>query len=61
MCLAERLRTAVAALPANPSISIGVASLSGEVSKALDRVTQADHALYGATAQGRNRVIRGTG
>lgn len=57
MHLAERLRTAVAALPENASISVGVASLSGGISGAPELVAKADRAMYRAKAQGRNRVI----
>ncbi len=57
--LAERLRAAIAALPENMSVSIGVASLATGISEPLELVAEADHAMYRAKALGRNRVIRG--
>jgi diguanylate cyclase (GGDEF)-like protein len=62
--LAERLRLAVeqaefeiGGASVSITVSVGVASLSGDVRSADDLVEAADGALYGAKAAGRNRVV----
>ncbi|MBI3857534.1 MAG: diguanylate cyclase [Planctomycetes bacterium] len=59
--MGERLRAAVAALPVRASVSIGVASFAMQLSEPRELVVEADHAMYRAKAQGRNRVIGGAG
>jgi diguanylate cyclase (GGDEF)-like protein len=59
--IADRLRTAVAAMPIGAShitVSIGLASLVPDQSSAIaDLVALADKALYTAKRDGRNRVV----
>ncbi|CAD5371717.1 putative Diguanylate cyclase [Rubrivivax sp. A210] len=65
MCIAERLREAVArldieGLPEHVTASVGVAALTrGESAESLLR--RADQAMYRAKAAGRNRVVRAVG
>jgi diguanylate cyclase (GGDEF)-like protein/PAS domain S-box-containing protein len=67
LVLAEKLRHAVeerCTLPAREgaaqliTVSIGVAALDADHSSVADLIEAADHALYAAKAQGRNRVVR---
>ena len=58
--LAERIRSAVATteFPNRPvTISIGVATLSAEISEGSLLTAAADRALYAAKHQGRNQVV----
>ena len=58
--LAERVRSAVLALPEQLSISLGVASLTARTAGPVELLTDADRALYQAKALGKNRVMKGT-
>ena len=58
--LAERMRTAVTALPDRPSLRIGVASLTPMTAGPVDLLTEADRAMYQAKALGKNRVVKGS-
>lgn len=56
--VAERVRMAIAALPDQVSVSIGVASLAAGMSGPLELLAEADRAVYQAKTLGKNRVTK---
>ena len=67
---AERLRKSIADLEVSlgsagdsvqVTVSVGVATSTGEVSKATQLIDQADAALYEAKKEGRDRVVTASG